>query len=1050
MAERLDIAYVGERFPERLSGLLAPEETSLSVFAAARADDVLERVAADGDTFDCVVCEHHLAELDAVDFLDAVSAAGEVPVVLLTTDGTDSLATAAVAAEITEYVSVGEDGDSWADGVARIVERARERRASRGGGEPATPYKHLVEQNIAGVYEIRGETFSYVNPTFAEIFGYGREELVGASPFDLIVERQHDELRADMAALAEGEVDQVETEFRGRRRDGEAVVVEAHGQLIEREPEPVYLGFVTDVTESKRRERRLEAVFDNTYQFTGLLEPDGTVIEVNETALALADLDRGAVVGELAWDVPWFADDEARRTVRAAVEGARAGEQVRDEVRLQGTDRELVVDVTVRPVTDERGEVTLLVAEGHDVTGRVERERERRTIISRVTDAIVEIDGDWRFTMVDERAEEIYGVDESALLGRQFWDVFEAGLGTRFEEVYRRVMRRRSPEAFEAYYGGDLDEWFHVNVYPSADGGLAFYFQVITERRQREERTAGLNELLTGCMAAETGAAVAEIAVEAAEGRLNLPVATVALVDEGRGELAPAAVSAAAREHLDVDALLDREGGAAWEAFVTGEATTVDEPVPDLLDEAASVEELFVHPLGRHGVLVVGSPLPDAEFVRTVAEDVRRTFDRIERERLLQEREAVLRDRNESLDRLNRLNEVIRNIDQALVGATTRREVGRAVCEQLVGTASYAFAWMGEYDPTTERVSPREWAGDEQGYLEAAGFPADVGGDDLGPTGRAVRFREPQVVEDVLTDPPREPWREAALRRDFRSSIALPLTYRDSLYGVLHVYADRPGLFDTLERRVLAELGETIGHAINALESKKALVSDAVTEVELRVDVGDHPLTRFLAGDPDRAYEFEGVVPAEDGTFRVFFTVRGAAPEAVAEFVRQSVAIEDGELISADDEACLFEATMTEDSLVFWLLDRGAVPQSISLTGEGGRLRVELAGDTDVRGFVGLFQAAHPDAELVASRERERPVRTRRDFHASVERRLTDRQREMLQTAYYSGYFETPRERSGAEIADSVGISPSTFSDHIRAGLGNLLGLLYEDDDAGE
>ena len=42
----------------------------------------------------------------------------------------------------------------------------------------------------------------------------------------------------------------------------------------------------------------------------------------------------------------------------------------RDEVRMQGDDREAIIDFTVRPVTNEQGEVTSLIPEGHDVTER--------------------------------------------------------------------------------------------------------------------------------------------------------------------------------------------------------------------------------------------------------------------------------------------------------------------------------------------------------------------------------------------------------------------------------------------------------------------------------------------------------------------------------------------------------------------------------------------------------------------------------------------------------------------------------------------------------
>lgn len=47
-----------------------------------------------------------------------------------------------------------------------------------------------------------------------------------------------------------------------------------------------------DATEREERQRRFDAVFNNTFQFRGLLDPDGTLVEADDTALAFGGLDR--------------------------------------------------------------------------------------------------------------------------------------------------------------------------------------------------------------------------------------------------------------------------------------------------------------------------------------------------------------------------------------------------------------------------------------------------------------------------------------------------------------------------------------------------------------------------------------------------------------------------------------------------------------------------------------------------------------------------------------------------------------------------------------
>lgn len=104
-----------------------------------------------------------------------------------------------------------------------------------------------------------------------------------------------------------------------------------------------------------------------------------------------------------------------------------------------------------------------------------QRDQQLRAAIERVTDAIVEVDSNWRFTLVNRQAEELYEMDEEHLLGRDFWEVFNEALDTRFEEEYRQAMETREPTSFVEYFS-QLDGWFDIEAYPTYNGGIAFYF----------------------------------------------------------------------------------------------------------------------------------------------------------------------------------------------------------------------------------------------------------------------------------------------------------------------------------------------------------------------------------------------------------------------------------------------------------------------------------------------------------------------------------------------------------------------------------------------
>ena len=167
---------------------------------------------------------------------------------------------------------------------------------------------------------------------------------------------------------------------------------------------------------------------------------------------------------------------------------------------------------------------------------------------------------------------------------------------------------------------------------------------------------------------------------------------------------------------------------------------------------------------------------------------------------------------------VQRINTVVRSIDDALVRATTRSEVDTNVCEIISDAEPYQFAWIGEYDPDSHTVVPRGSAGIESDYLETVEITADESPTGRGPTGEAVRTGAIAVTENIPRDPEYEPWREAALERGYLSSAAVPLVHKGTLYGVLNVYADRTSAFDERERRLLSSLGETIAHALHRIE----------------------------------------------------------------------------------------------------------------------------------------------------------------------------------------------------------------------------------------
>ncbi|WP_255170631.1 helix-turn-helix domain-containing protein [Natrononativus amylolyticus] len=110
-----------------------------------------------------------------------------------------------------------------------------------------------------------------------------------------------------------------------------------------------------------------------------------------------------------------------------------------------------------------------------------------------------------------------------------------------------------------------------------------------------------------------------------------------------------------------------------------------------------------------------------------------------------------------------------------------------------------------------------------------------------------------------------------------------------------------------------------------------------------------------------------------------------------------------------------------------------------------GRILVEAPQTVDARKVVELVEATFSQVTLRSKRERDRPVHTADEFRDAVAERLSEKQLAAIESAYFSGYYDWPREITAEELADSIGISSSTLHQHLRKGTWQLLSAFFTD-----
>ena len=125
-----------------------------------------------------------------------------------------------------------------------------------------------------------------------------------------------------------------------------------------------------ETTQRVLADARLRAIYDGTYEFIGLLSPEGTLLEANRASLEFIGKERADVVGLPFWESPWFAfTPGAPEIVREGVRRAAAGEFVRYESPIHRQNGEVrTFDISLVPMRNQQGDVAFIVPEGRDVS----------------------------------------------------------------------------------------------------------------------------------------------------------------------------------------------------------------------------------------------------------------------------------------------------------------------------------------------------------------------------------------------------------------------------------------------------------------------------------------------------------------------------------------------------------------------------------------------------------------------------------------------------------------------------------------------------------
>jgi len=989
----------------------------------------------------CVVCAFDGPEAIA-QLRDGGAKAQPVPIVAI---ADEEAATAALEAGATDVIGPTTPGRLVATRVSNAVERYRLATA-----RPAPRYRSILDESATVVCVIDDEgTIEYVNASVEDRMGYTPAELGRTTLFQLIHPQDRASIRETVTEVARAELGSTaRTTVRLGHATGTWHVSELH--VVNRQSDPRVAGLVVTVLPPSPAEAAAEPVqtaIDRLDEAFFAVGPQWELRVYNDAARTLFGSADDAqtpepVPGTVVWELlPDAIRGEFTDRLR---EAAATGSVVRfetspssaaDRLAVTASPSETGVSVTARRVPDSEP-----LSVDRDRLARLE------AIVDAIPDGVAVLaDG----TITDANAALFDLTEAETLVGTDIEALVDADLAAAIRERSRSpLVRWMEPLTGELLVDGEgrpIDVSV-ISLGPSPDDRTCC---VIRDRRGSSAMAIDtLSDTVSRLGEATDRSTVYESAVDAIRSYTAADVAVWYAVDES--VLRPRAVATPAPAADAELPAIDRRDDSLTRVFDTDGAAIADrdELEPFLSRSGIRGSRVLTVPIGENGLVLATSTEPtgfdriDLDPIDTLATIVSLTLDGLESETQRRELERG----QDTLESIVAQGVEIRELEAELFDADTREAAEERLAEGLLSidavetAGSIELAWVGSVATGGDEVTVQTWAGREGAFLDTLSIAADADVDE--PTGRTAATRETTVIDD-LEDATRSEAQQLAVERGFRAAMSVPLVYDGFCYGTVTVYADRPTTFDARTRAVCEHLATVAGYVITAIERKRALVSDSATELELLVASDADPVTT-VAHHLDSPIAIRTVAPRSSGGTTLFCAI-GTDEAAIRDAVAAVDGIDSCRFIASQPGDSLVELVCPDDTLAGTLAEHGAVLDSITPTEDRSRLVLELSSTVDVRSFVGMVDRTFPGTELTARRERDRSRRQARSFDAELRDRLSERQLRTLETAYHSGFFEWPRESTGEEVADSLGVSQPTFSRHFRLAQQKLFALLFEE-----
>ncbi|MRR07923.1 MAG: PAS domain-containing sensor histidine kinase, partial [Deltaproteobacteria bacterium] len=150
-------------------------------------------------------------------------------------------------------------------------------------------FRDLAEKSLGGIYLIQDKLFRYTNKRMGQIFGYSVEEIIDRiGPERLVYSEDWPIVGGNINRRIAGKLGSIHYEFRGVKKDGGIIDIEAYGYATTYNGRPAVIGTLIDITKKKQSDLMLKqaeqlyrGIFENAIEGIFQTTVDGRMIASN-------------------------------------------------------------------------------------------------------------------------------------------------------------------------------------------------------------------------------------------------------------------------------------------------------------------------------------------------------------------------------------------------------------------------------------------------------------------------------------------------------------------------------------------------------------------------------------------------------------------------------------------------------------------------------------------------------------------------------------------------------------------------------------------------